>query len=272
MYSLYSQQLATGNQQLAYTQTGSGFPVVLLHGFGEDGSIFNAQVEALKDQFQLIVPSLPATGASVIDFNHCPDTVEFMATAILGLLDHLKINKCVMLGHSMGGYITLAFAEMYPERLQAFGLIHSTAFADSDEKKIVRHRGIDIIKEYGAASFLRTTFLNLFSTAWKAAHAEELNELINRFSYISTEACTYYYHAMINRTDKTAMLKSTSLPVLFVIGEEDIAAPMADVLQQVHLPEKSYVHILPHIGHMSMIESPNKLNEILSAFLEDINM
>jgi len=248
----------------------SGFPVVLLHGFGEDPTIFNTQIDALKDKYQLIVPYLPATGESVIDFNHCEDTVEFMATTILGLLDHLKINKCVMLGHSMGGYVTLAFAEMYPQRLQAFGLIHSTAFADSDEKKIVRHRGIDIMKEYGASSFLRTSFPNLFSSEWKAIHAEELNELIFRFSYISTEACVYYYNAMINRNDKTEMLEQTNHPVLFVIGEEDIAAPMSDVLQQVHLPKKSYVHILPRIGHMSMIESPNKLNEILSTFLEEV--
>jgi len=94
-----------------------------------------------------------------------------------------------------------------------------------------------------------------------------LNNLINQFSYISTETCVFYYEAMISRSDKTNVLKSTALPVLFVIGEDDIAAPMSDVLQQVPLPTVSFVHILKNVGHMSMVEAPGKLNKILIDYL-----
>jgi len=252
---------------VSYRITGEGIPVVLLHGFGEDSTIFNNQIDELKDKCQLIIPDIPGTGKSDLHYNEVTPDMGFLADCIKSLLDELKIEKCVLLGHSMGGYITLSFAEKYSNSLLAFGLIHSTAFADTEEKIVNRKRGIKLMEEYGAAPFLRNTFPNLFSAVYKEENNDELNNLINQFSYISTETCVFYYEAMISRSDKTNVLKSTALPVLFVIGEDDIAAPMSDVLQQVPLPTVSFVHILKNVGHMSMVEAPGKLNKILIDYL-----
>ena len=259
------------NYSISYLEKGEGPAIVLLHGFGEDGSIFNQQLDVLTKNYHVIIPDIPGTGDSEINHNEVEADMDMLADCIKSLLDYLKINKMVLLGHSMGGYITLSFAEKYADRLYAFGLIHSTAFADTEEKKLNRSRGIEIMKQYGASSFLRNTFPNLFAAEYKSLNHDELNKLITQFSYITTDACVYYYKAMIARKDKTLVLKKTNLPVLFVIGEEDIAAPMADVLQQVPMAAVSSVHILKNTGHMSMKEAPDKLNIILKEFLDNIS-
>ena len=123
--------------QIVYKTSGEGLPVILLHGFGEDATIWDKQVSYLKDHCQLITPDLPGSGLSSFDDADAEnsDSIEYYADMIEALLKYEDINSCILLGHSMGGYITLAFAEKYPEKLRGFGLIHSTAFADTEEKK-----------------------------------------------------------------------------------------------------------------------------------------
>lgn len=104
---------------------------MLIHGFGEDAAIWNNQTEYLKDKFQLIIPDLPGSGKSEMTDDM---SMEGMAEVIHSIIRQEDIDACTVIGHSMGGYITLAFAEKYPDYLSAFGLFHSTAYADSDEK------------------------------------------------------------------------------------------------------------------------------------------
>jgi pimeloyl-ACP methyl ester carboxylesterase len=275
-----------------YKIYGEGVPVVLLHGFGEDSCIWNRQVEVLQNHCRLIVPDLPGTGSSrwddvngvngewsmvnkkqltnspfTIDHSRLTPSINDLADSIYHLLQQEQIQSSYLLGHSMGGYITLAFAERYPSMLKGFGLIHSTAFADSDEKKKNRQRGIDLMEQYGGFSFLKTTIPNLFGEVFKKTNPEAVDQLIQQSVDLSTPSLQAYYYAMMNRPDRTHVLKSNPLPVLFVLGTEDIAAPLNDVLQQTHLPLISYIHILDGVGHMSMWESTERLNELLIAFI-----
>ena len=266
------------NVSISYRTEGKGNPVVLLHGFGEDSQIFDQQIAFLKDHCLLIVPDLPGTGKSAllvsgkqipVTGNQNPATVsiEDYADCIKALLEEEKVNKCILLGHSMGGYITLAFAEKYPGSLTRFGLIHSSAFADSEEKKRNRQRGIELMERYGAYSFLKNTIPNLFSQQFKEAFPAKLESLIEASKQFSTEACQQYYRAMMNRPDRTNVLKGNPLPVLFVIGTEDVAAPLNDLNGQIHLPLCSYIHIIENVGHMSMWEAPELLNSYLLEFI-----
>jgi pimeloyl-ACP methyl ester carboxylesterase len=166
----------------------------------------------------------------------------------------------------MGGYITLAFAEKYPEKIKAFGLINSTAFADSEEKKQNRLKGIELIEKYGSHAFLKTTIPSLFSEAFRKEHAEVVNELVEEGKQFSKQSLQQYYYAMMQRPDTTSVIKKSKKPVLFVMGTEDVAAPLNDVLKQVHLAEIAYIHIIENIGHMSMLEAPDSLNSILKDF------
>jgi len=258
------------NAEIFYRIEGEGIAVVLLHGFGEDGNVWNEQ-NVLKKNCKLIIPDLPGSGKSAfIKQEPLAATIEFYADCIYALIKNENIDSCIMLGHSMGGYITLAFAEKYSQLLKGFGLIHSTAFADSEEKKQNRQRGIELMNQYGSYSFLKNTIPNLFSNRFKAEHPEKINSLIEDGNKFSKEALQDYYRAMIQRPDRTAVLKNNKLPVLFVLGTEDTAIPMQDVLKQVHLPEITYIHILENTGHMGMWEASEKLNTAILEFIKSI--
>jgi pimeloyl-ACP methyl ester carboxylesterase len=256
------------NTTISYLKQGKGKTIVLLHGFGEDSNIFNKQVEFLKKFCCVILPDLPGSGESPLNVELT--TIEDFAAAILALLQHESIETCTMLGHSMGGYITLAFAELYPEKLNAFGLLHSTAFADSTAKKESRKQGIELIKTYGAYAFLKTTTPNLFGKNFKEAFPHAIASLIEDGKQFTVEALQQYYTAMMNRKDKTHVLQSNSLPVLFVLGTEDVAAPINDVLKQTHLPLCSYISVLQNVGHMGMWEATEKMNKALQDFIENV--
>ncbi|MBS1746818.1 MAG: alpha/beta hydrolase [Bacteroidetes bacterium] len=259
------------NSPLVYFQFGKGLPVILLHGFGETNAVWKNQAGPLSKICKLIVPDLPGSGQSPLMELHSKKlSMNMLADAVYAIIQNEKIDKCVMLGHSMGGYITLAFAEKYPELLKAYGLVHSTAFPDSKEKKQIRLKGIDVIEKYGSYAFLKTAQPGLFSAGFKKKHTEVVNDLIEEGRSATKKSLQQYYYAMMNRPDRTSVLRDNNLPVLFVLGTEDNAAPLSDVLQQVHLPEIAYIHILENTGHMSMLEKPLKLKRILKDFIHEM--
>lgn len=259
------------NTNIAYLVEGEGEPVVLLHGFGEDSSIWRNQVAYLKNKYKLIVPDIPGSGKStMLEGLSQAITLGDYAVCIQALLRHEKIDECCIFGHSMGGYITLAFVELYPNFVKGFGLVHSTAYADSEEKKENRRRGIEIMEEYGAQAFLKNTIPNLFGAGFKQEHPEVVEQLIDQAKDFSTKACQQYYTAMMNRPDRHLALKNSKVPVLFIAGTEDPAAPLDDVLQQSALPAISYIHVLDGVGHMGMLEAPDKLNTFLDEFISQL--
>ena len=252
------------DRKLAYGVAGSGKAVVLVHGFGEDGSIWQQQVQALQNTFKVIVPYLPGSGASELQ----PDmSMEGLAQSVKAVLEAEGITECAMIGHSMGGYVTLAFAEKWGKNLRGFGLFHSTAFADSEEKKSTRQKGIDFIKQNGAYAFLKTTLPNLYSPATKETAPALLQQHLQSVGYFTDAALIQYYQAMMARPDRTEVLKQTTLPVLFVLGKWDAAVPPEDGWKQCYLPQKSYIHMLDGSGHMGMMEEAEKSNQLLLDYL-----
>ena len=254
------------SNKIFYRNTGIGTPVMLVHGFGEDGNIWKQQIDHLKDKFHLIVPDLPGSGRSEM-INDM--SMEGMAEVLHTIIHEEDIDKCTVIGHSMGGYITLALVESYWNHVNAFGLFHSSAFADTEEKKQTRKKGIEFAKQHGAFEFLKTATPNLFSPNSKSQIPDSIQELISSLSNFSTDALVSYYEAMMKRPDRTDLLKKTEKPVLFIAGEHDNAIPLNDILTQCHLPEKSYIHVLKKSGHMGMMEEPENANLILEEFLEN---
>ena len=252
------------NKKIFYRSIGSGDPVMLVHGFGEDGNVWDKQVEYLKDKYHLIVPDLPGSGKSEM-INGM--SMEGMAEVLHTIIHEENIDRCTVIGHSMGGYITLALVESYWNHVNAFGLFHSSAFPDTEEKKQTRKKGIEFIKQHGAFEFLKTSTPNLFSSNSKLQIPDSIDEFINSLKGFTPEALVSYYEAMMNRPDRTSILKNTENPVLFIAGEHDVAVPLNDILQQCHLPEKSYFHVLKKSGHMGMMEETENANRILEEFL-----
>lgn len=260
------------HKKIFYRIEGKGKPVLLLHGFGENGNIWNKQVEDLKENFRLIIPDLPGSGQSeILEGKH---TIEDYAEVVKAIADEVILknkkehySQFSLIGHSMGGYITLAFAEKYPEGLNSFGLFHSSAFADDEQKIIVRKKGIDFIRKNGSEAFLRTSIPNLFSEQTKKERPELVEELLNISKNIPSEVLIQYYEAMIMRTDTTKVLRSFLKPVLFIIGKYDTAVPLNSSMQQCYLPTISSVNILQHSGHIGMWEEKELSILYLKKFL-----
>jgi pimeloyl-ACP methyl ester carboxylesterase len=259
-----NKKLSYLGNNIHYRITGTGKPVVLVHGFGEDGKVWDQQVDHLRDEFQLLIPDLPGSGKSAMIGDM---SMEGMAEMLKAIIDEEQLQNVVLIGHSMGGYITLAFAEKHSKYLEAFGLFHSSAYPDNEDKKTTRRKGIAFIREHGAFEFLKTSTPNLFSSSTKSERKELVDEFINSLSDFSAEALIAYYEAMMKRPDRTEVLKQAKVPVLFIIGEHDNAIPMEDVLKQTHLPETADIHILQRSGHMGMLEETAKSNEILRNFV-----
>ncbi|MCE2824501.1 MAG: alpha/beta hydrolase [Sediminibacterium sp.] len=261
------------NRQMGYQKTGTGPAVILLHGFGEDHSIFNSTVTALEKNYTVYTPDLPGTGMSSINSNEYPAnfSIEYLADSVAALTHHEKINNCTLLGHSMGGYTTMAFANKYPGYLNAFGLLHSTALPDTPLKIENRTRGISFIEKMGAASFLETTVPNLFGSHTKETNPIVVADFIKALPDFSNEALIAYYHAMMARQNLIDVLASTNVPVLFVLGDQDIAVALEDTLPQTKMPNTAYLYVLENCGHMGMLEHPTLFNNAVLDFLDKVN-
>lgn len=259
------------NKKIFYRTFGSGGPVVLIHGFGEDGEVWKNQVDFLKDKYYIIVPDLPGTGKSEMIEDM---SMEGMAEAIKFILDSEFSNpatpeefRVTLIGHSMGGYITLAFAKKYHRYLNGFGLFHSSAYPDDEEKKAIREKGIQFIKHHGPFAFLKTIIPNFFSPVTKKKNPDLITGHINKQTGFSTDPLIAYYKGMKHRYDHTDLLKIVKIPILFILGVYDNAVPLDDGLKQCQLPEKSYIHVLKNSGHMGMLEEADKANRILEDYL-----
>lgn len=291
-------QLLINNKKVYYSVIGKGAPVVLVHGFGEDGSIWNKVIENLRDQFQFVVPDLPGSGQSE---NINDMSIEGMAEIIYEVIllevhsfaeSDLHIDSAVdiagaypiddrvyiknsfqegviVIGHSMGGYITLAFAEKYGHKIKGFGLFQSTAYADSDEKRVTRNKGIEFIKQHGAAEFLRAIIPNLYYSKTKENNNYLIEEHLKNVSYFTESSLIAYYQSMINRPDRTNVLKNSKVPVLFMAGKHDTTVPLNDVIEQTHMADLTYIHILESSAHIGMVEQPELSSKILKEYLEN---
>lgn len=271
-------EIMFNNSRLSYSIFGSGSTIVLLHGFGEGSTVWKNQLEALKD-FRVIVPDLPGSGLSeMID----DMSMEGMADALKFMLEQecpghqnggdllMPRTGIILIGHSMGGYITLAFAEKFPGLLNGFGLFHSTAYADSEEKIQTRRKGMDFINKNGAFEFLKTAIPNLYSPFTRENYPSLIEEQIQASHNFSNAALVNYYESMIRRPNRVEILKNSRVPVLFILGKSDTAVPLKDGLEQCYLPSLSYIDVLERSGHMGMIEEKEKANNILLKYLHHV--
>lgn len=249
-----------GSQQ-HYTLIGNGPAVLLIHGFGEDGRIWESIVPQLQTSYTLVIPHLPGSNKSELLKN---TSIENMADVMFALLEVENLKSIVVLGHSMGGYIALAMAEKHPSLIDKLGLIHSTAFADTPAKIEARRKSIEFIQDRGAKEFLDATISNLFR---KDSTNSQIDILKTRANEFTNTALIAYYQAMIARLDRSAILSKFEKPILFVAGQYDNAIPIEQSLQQAHLGRIMHFSLLQESGHMGMWEEQEKFLTVISSFL-----
>ncbi|HEY8402705.1 MAG TPA: alpha/beta hydrolase [Cytophagaceae bacterium] len=251
---------------LSFSDKGSGFPIVFIHGFCENKDVWNELSDSLQSNYRIISPDLPGFGASPL--NQKDTSIEFYADAVKNLLDSLKIDKCIMIGHSLGGYVTLSFAEKYPSLLKGFGLFHSTAFADSEEKKQNRNKAVEFVETNGVEPFIRVFFAPLFAEINRVNFREKIDWLTQQGLKTSKESIIAATKAMRDRADKLSLLKQTKLPVLFIIGKDDSAVPFEKSMEQSQIPAMAEVCILDQTGHMGMFEKKEESLKAVRDFVE----
>ena len=252
-----------------YKITGKGTAVVLLHGFIEEGIMWNYAARALSKKYEVIVPDLEGFGNSPLQSKTL--SMEYYAYEIYKLLKKEKVKQCVMLGHSMGGYIALYFAEKYPQMLSGFGLINSHCYADTEEKKTNRKKGNEFIAKHGTKVFVNELYGNLFHEIFKKTNKPLIKMLTTSAEKYSTDALIAANTAMANRKSKEAVLKNSPVPVLLINGKQDEAAPFIYTSKQASLPSIADVHFFENCKHMAVFEKKKETITAMKNFVAYCN-
>ncbi len=264
---MHRKSITIEGKLISYMAGGEGHAVVLLHGFGVDSTVWLEQINYLQKSYRVIAPDLPGIGVSELTSDV---SMEGVAAIVKEILEAEEIEKATVIGHSLGGYIALAFAEKYPQRLSGLGLFHSTATGDNDEKKASRQKGIEFAGKHGAKPFLETTAPKMFATGTKSDNQELYERFMNQLPEMTKEAVTGYYEAMMQRPDRLEVLRTVKVPVLFIYGKQDEIIPLDQTIEQASIPSISVVNILKKSGHLGMIEEPGEANKAIEDFLSDI--
>lgn len=252
-------------KNIRFRETGKGNALVLLHGFTESLEIWNHFNALLSKQYRVICIDLPGHGQSdCLSENH---SMEEMATVVSFILQQCNIKKSVLIGHSMGGYVALAFAELYPDLLIGIGLFHSTAYADSDEKKTDRTRTIEIVKK-SKMSYISEFIPKLFAPHNLKPLKQEIETVKKASKETSVEGIIGALAGMRDRIDRTGILKQISIPVLFILGKNDVVLPIDKTIALITLPKCSKTLILENTGHMGFIESTKETLFSVEKFTE----
>jgi pimeloyl-ACP methyl ester carboxylesterase len=259
------QKIDFHSTSIRYAHMGEGLPVVLLHGYLESLDIWDSFAEELSKNYLVITIDLPGHGQSGTIEGKV--TVEIMAEAIAHVLDYLKIEKAVIIGHSMGGYAMLAFAELWPGRLLGIGLFHSVSWADLPEKREARDREIELIrlgkKQLICNANVPKSFAddNLETFSFQVERAKEI-AIKN-----PDDGIIAVLNAMKARKDRTLILKDTLVPVFFAIGKKDNYIPVEKMLSLTIFPARKHVAIFENSGHMAFIEEKDVAIDEISQFL-----
>ncbi len=247
-----------------YIRKGNKTTLVLLHGFCEDSTMWADFAPLLSKKYSLLMIDLSGFGQSDLLEE---SSMAAMSEAVQTVLEHLKIPNCILVGHSMGGYVGLEFAKQYPQVLQGLGLFHSHPFADTVEKITNRKKTIRFVQRHGVAPFAGQFVRNLFTANFMQNNPQFIEDLIGKTSTHHSDAFLAASQGMINRVDQSAVLQHLSCPVLFVVGKKDNAIPYANSLRQLSLPPVASVHIFEELGHMGLFEMPIKTAQIVNNFV-----
>ncbi len=246
-----------------YYEGGKGDPLVFLHGFCEDSHMWGDFIEGFE-QFRVLLIDLPGAGASGTIKQL---TIGIMADVVLKVLEHLKIDKYFLVGHSMGGYVSLELEAKQPGRIRGLTIFHSHPYADTEESKIKRDRAIEFIDTNGHELYIKQLIPKFFIRRYANSHTFLVDTMILRASRSSAEGVKNMLLAMKNRVDNSKVLETISCPVLFIIGEKDVTVSIERSMEQTYLPSVSEIHVLPHIGHMGMFTAEKETKRVIKRFL-----
>ncbi|WP_322907790.1 alpha/beta fold hydrolase [Paenibacillus sp. SGZ-1009] len=248
---------------LHYTESGTGAPLVLLHGFLGSSAYWDELVPLLSAHYRCITPDLRGHGRSLAPEGSY--RIEQMADDVIRLLDHLELPSATVLGHSMGGYVTLALAAQNGDRLDGWGLIHSTPHEDTAQAKENRLLAVSKINSDGIAAFTDGMVEGLFAPA-SLERIPKAVQKVRELGYATPPqgACGAAL-AMRERPDRRHVLAASSKPVLLIAGGQDRLIPAERLFTSTG--EHITAHTIEQAGHMGMLETPEPMAQIIRDYL-----
>lgn len=236
--------------------------LVLLHGFCETKEVFNPMIEYLGNEFRIISFDLSGFGQSSV----VPTiTLAEMAKRIKDSLSQIIAQPFFIMGHSMGAYVSLAFYDQFPFDVLGIGMLHSSIYADSEERKLQRQEVIQFIKTHGKEKYLMSFIPGLFSN--KIRSSNEIEYAIELGKSSTEEGIIAGIHAMMQREDFQDKIINWDIPFFWAIGKNDALIPEKLMFEMIAKTKKSKMCYLEESGHNGMLEEPQKLAESINHFI-----
>lgn len=239
--------------------------VVLLHGFLQNLDVWSSYVLSYMHHLRVITIDLPGHGQTeTFSETH---SMDFMARMVKTVLDEAGVDQCVMIGHSMGGYVALAFAEKHPYLLRGLGLINSHALPDSDEHRHWRQAICEQVKE-NRASYIVNFVPTLFDDHNRAGLSQDIKDLQDQCLETRSESIIAAQNGMMNRPSRIDVLRQLEVPILFIYGKNDNRIPLELAISQAMIPHHAEILILDNVGHMAFIEEREYVKPRIKNFVD----
>ena len=239
--------------------------IVLLHGFLQSLDVWSSYVLSYLHSMRVVTIDLPGHGLT--DTFSDVHTMDFMADTIHDVLTNIGVDQCVMVGHSMGGYVALAFAEKYPYTLRGLGLVNSHALSDSAEHAEQRRSICQQVKE-NRASFIVNFVPSLFDNSHRGLLNQDIKDLQDQCLETSTESIIAAQLGMMQRPSRIDVLQRLEVPTLFIYGKNDNRIPLELAVSQAMIPHHSEILILDNVGHMAFIEEREYVKPRIKNFVD----
>jgi pimeloyl-ACP methyl ester carboxylesterase len=254
--------------KIYYSDIGNGTPVVLLHGYLESSEIWENFAKNLSFSHRVISVDLPGHGLSAI-YGEC-HTTEFMANAVKTLFDCLNLKRVFLAGHSLGGYVTLAFLELFPEFLTGYCLFHSHPLSDSPETLLKREREITFVKSGKKYLMYPGNISQMFASQNLKKFKDALRRSNDIASKIRDEGIIAALNGMKIRPSRVRVMEEGKVPCLWILGRLDNYISSDDIQTKVKLPANAKVIILENSGHLGFIEEEELSSKIVAGFIKEL--
>lgn len=254
-----------GAIDLFFEETGRGFPIILLHGYPLDHSIWHPLARLMENYAWLIMPDLRGQGKSPV--TEGVYTMRAMADDIKELMDDLKVEQAVLAGHSMGGFVALSFAQNYPEKLAGLALVTSHCFADDEVKEKSRLETASRVEQTGQVDFVMDSMITSLTAI--PSIQEELKILIMK---ANPKGLAGVLRGMAQRTSSCETLQTIKKPAVIIAGGKDKFIPLERSREMAAMIKDEWLEIIPEAGHVPMLETPSVLANILRSFLQKVKL
>jgi len=250
--------------RLFFEESGQGIPIILLHGYPLDHTIWQPLIPFMNKEARLIMPDLRGYGQSPVTDGIY--SMQLLAGDVLNLMDELEIRKAVLAGHSMGGYVALSFAQAFPKRLSGLALVASHCFKDDPEKAKGRLETASRVEQTGQIDFIVCSMLPNLTA--EPRHQKKLEEMMLK---AKPKSVSGILRGMAERETTCSVLHEMVQPAVIIAGGKDRLIPIEHAKKMAAVMRNSWLEVIPEAGHMPMLEAPEKVAYILNLLLEKVN-